>query len=402
MSVEKLSKELEPTSIISLPESFDHTLKQYPELKQILMAFANQDPASFMHSMAVHTIGYRLIHDLILRYQPSIEVRQHLEELIPFLLVHDLGKAGTDKDPQQAWRNVHPVNVHWRPVEEIAFHWLHSEIGYDMLLQLAERHSGRFQLLLRKWAELTRQHQPEIYDFLATERYTKHLMPQPVSLPPLARLVLACFRMSDTTAAAALPRPRGPNHKLYDHTYVVGHLRREFEKMQLDQLLGDNNPEELLQFMSASVTQSLGQLKTHYQEQDWLHPKGFSNDDFAFEVERTQQNIQPLNTITHQAWKRAEPRWLAIIRLMEDDLVFRFEKKETPEGLAANLERIQQELTNHQRSKQKLLRALQQIDAQYPHRGAAYIKRRDQIFRSLKELTDATERLETERQELLT
>lgn len=328
MSVELTNRveyaELERKSI-ALPESIDKTLLAFPELKPLLIALAHQDSATFMHSVAVHTVVSRLVRDLCLRYQLPVATQQYLEDLLPFLLLHDIGKGGTHKSPSIAKLRVHPESDLLRPTEDIAFHWLHSEIGYDMLQIWAEQFSGKKQLQVLRWAELTRQHQPEIYTFLAREKYAQHLMPQPVSLPPQARLVLNCFRIGDTCAAAALPRPN--RTETYDYNYLVAHIRRLCEKMHLDRVFGEQNPDELTFFITTSVIQSLQQLQKEYQTVDWLDPKGFTNPEFTLTVAPTLENIRPLLYLTYQAWHRAERRWDAIIRLMEDDGIFSFSKQ---------------------------------------------------------------------------
>lgn len=309
-SQEKSKTAIDPSI---LPLSFYSAVAEYPELHQLLTAFAHRDQATFLHSVAVHFNATQLAHNLFLLFSQSKTnfregndtqqvARNWLKQLKPlsiFWLLHDIGKTASSLDLQDysiAQNRVHPVFGKKRPSLDTGMHYLHPQqsghlinIWAQSLSNSSSKKTEKLKPLAQIWAKLSYLHDKRINVFSTFDTST---------LPTIEKHALLLFSASDTSVAMGLPRPNKfdieSNSKIREIIW-----RDHISQPVLKQLFPNFDSISLQNYIFASITQSIQTLRTHF------------TDELL-----TAQNMSPnfattaiLDQIIATAWKTYEKDW---------------------------------------------------------------------------------------------
>lgn len=308
----KTREQLHQETHILLPNSFESVLAAWPELTPLLESFANRDPGTFMHSIAVHTTANRLAQDLFLLTKPSYALQSEFFNSSPFLLVHDIGKTAAHTNLETAQKFVHPLDQMNRPAYDKARHWLHPQIGADLLILWGKNASPSLQPFIEKWAQLTCLHDRQLNPFLNCD--TKNLQ-------YVDKLSLFIFSIADTSMAMGLPRPNKDSTNNASEIKQVLH-RKFLQDDTLNELFHGQNPSQLREYILVSVLGSLQELEKKYPRSVWTTPSGFTNPTFSFSVDANSKKTNLLNTLVLQAWRKHESTWDRFMIRMDRSGVF--------------------------------------------------------------------------------
>ena len=303
---------LNPGSHISLPNSFENMLLHWPELKPLLESFANQDPGTFMHSVAVHFTANRLTQDLFLLLKPNLTTQNEIFNRSPFWMLHDIGKTAASTDKETAQTLVHPYHLLERPAYDKARHWIHPQMGADLLTIWAKNTAPNLQPLVKKWAQLTCLHDRQLNPFLDCNSE---------NLAVIDKLSLLIFSLADTSMAMGLPRPNKNSTSSTDEVRHALH-RKYLQDNTLIELFPQQNLNQLRHYIVTSVLHSLQELKKNYPESVWIKPSGFSNQSFKFLVDPNSEKTKILDDLVVQTWQENESIWEKIMVEMDLERVF--------------------------------------------------------------------------------
>lgn len=303
----KTREQLHQETHILLPNSFESMLATWPELTPLLESFANRDPGTFMHSIAVHTTANRLAQDLFLLTKPSYTLQNEFFKRSPFLFVHDIGKTAAHTNLETAQKFVHPLDQMNRPAYDKARHWLHPQIGADLLILWAKNASPSLQPFIKKWAQLTCLHDRQLNPFLNRQNE---------NLQYADKLSLFIFSIADTSMAMGLPRPNKNSTNNVNEIRQVLH-RKFLQDNTLSELFPGQNPSQLREYILVSILGSLQELEKKYPRSVWIAPSGFSNPSFALSISADSKKTNLLDNLAQQAWKNHEPAWDGVMREMD-------------------------------------------------------------------------------------
>lgn len=308
---------------VVLPETFAAELHRWPELKSLLTGFSQRDPVTFMHCIAVHYAAHQLLRDLALRCDFSPRLQAELLALAPFWLMHDIGKVAADPEEDRAHHIVHPRHQTARPSEEMGRHWVHPVMGAELITHWGNQQSPAVWKRAQNWAELTRVHHAELVPYIgttaaaATSRQSGAKKMQPNWFDSCAML---CFTVSDVAVAMGLPRPHkedtAPTSVI--KTVIGTHYLPSYDFSQLFPGFEQGTAEYIL----ASVSDSLGTLKSQYSTQDWLQPAAFQADSFEVSVATKSVETEYLQQLIAQSWQESESFWASTMLNMDTDGVF--------------------------------------------------------------------------------
>ncbi len=308
----KSAELLQPETHILLPRSFEELLLSWPELKSLLESFANRDPGTFMHSVAVHFTANRLAKDLFLLLRPDFGTQHEVLNRAPFWLLHDIGKTAADSNKETAQTLVHPPHVIDRPTYDKARHWIHPQMGGDLLAIWAKKTAPRLQPVAKKWAQLTCLHDRQLNPFLDCGSE---------NLAWTDKLSLLIFSLADTSMAMGLPRPN--KSSVHGANEIKQALHRKYLQDQiLTELFPGKNLTQLKNFMVTSILSSLQELKKNYPSSVWTQPSGFANSSFNLNLKASEHKTKTLDDLIVQAWQLYEPAWEATMIKMDRKGVF--------------------------------------------------------------------------------
>lgn len=290
---------------LQLPHSFDRVLARWPELYPLLVAFAQRDPGTFMHSVAVLETANKLASDLFLRF-PNPQLQKEIELRMPFWLLHDIGKAAADIDKQVARFLVHPVSAMDRPQYDKARHWIHPQMSADVIHLWAENQDGRVRPTAHKWAELAGLHDVHLNIYLP---YTKQ------NLDFADRLALLLFSLADTSMAMGLPRPNKKTTFSDDQIRQVLYTKFLQEK-NMKKFFAGENLTHLRNYITVSVLESLKRLQNEYDTSAWTNDFITTNKHFAVQTNSEHSQTQLLDYLIARAWSDHEAFWEATILRM--------------------------------------------------------------------------------------
>ncbi|GIK83469.1 MAG: hypothetical protein BroJett025_00910 [Patescibacteria group bacterium] len=298
---------------VNLPKSFDQVLMTWPELKSLLESFAHRDPGTFMHSVAVHHTATRLAQDLFLRLKLSFSAQQSVFFRAPFWLLHDIGKTAADIDSEVAKKLVHPADRIKRPSYDRARHWLHPQMGGDLLRIWAKTTSPRLQPFVQKWAFLAHIHDRQL---------NKYLIDFQTQVPNWSdTFSLFLFSLCDTAMAMGLPRPNK------DQVYTQDQIRQVLHKTNLKEsvmsgLFPNENLNQLRHYILASIFSSLSELQKSHPPSAWTNPVGFVNKNFNQNLTESQRKLEPLEDLIVTTWRERERNWEKTMLTMDKSGVF--------------------------------------------------------------------------------
>ncbi len=280
-------------------------LLTWPELRPLLESFANRDPGTFMHSAAVHFTADKLAQDLFLLLKPSFAIQNEVQKRSPFWMLHDIGKNAANQDKETAQKLVHPVHMLHRPAYDRARHWIHPQMGADLLMLWATKSAPKLQPQLKKWAQLTCLHDRQLNPYLECDI-------QQTSW--LDKFTLFIFSLADTSMAMGLPRPN--KKTIHNSNEIRQALQRKYlNDRTLQELFPGKNHNQLRDFIITSVLHSLGELQKNYPSSVWTQPTGFTNQTFRVPVDLNNGKAEPLDVLVIRAYEEHEKGWH---RLMEE------------------------------------------------------------------------------------
>lgn len=304
---QEIENRVETRSVVELqlPHSFDKVLASWPELYPLLIAFAQRDPGTFMHSVAVLETANKLASDLFLRF-PNPQLQKEIELRMPFWLLHDIGKVAADTDKHVAQFLVHPVAPMNRPQYDKARHWIHPQMSADILRLWAKDTNSTLQPTAYKWAELAGLHDVHLNIYLP---YTKQ------NLDFADRLALLLFSLADTSMAMGLPRP---NKRTTFSDHQIRHVlyTKFLQEKNLKKFFAGENLNHLQNYITVSVLESLKRLQGEYDESVWTNNFVSTNKHFAVQTNSEQQQTQLLDYLVTRAWNESEAFWEATILRM--------------------------------------------------------------------------------------
>lgn len=290
-------------SCLRLPESYYSVISAWPELVPLLTAFEHRDYGTFMHSVAVHRVATKLVQDLFLRLDIDVATQQKVFDLSPFFILHDIGKLVASQNMEVAQGLVHPEDPTNRPSYDKALHWLHPPMGCYLLNIWASTASPRVKYFADKWANLARLHDKQLNPFLPNSN-TEHLSWE-------EKFSLFVFSPCDTSMAMGLSRPN--NGAVYDNTQIMRVLyKNHLNDRIIGELFPGQDPEELRQYICASIFDSLGLLQTEYPKSIWTHPVHKQDE------ERTRL----VDVLVAESWRSSERYWDIIMMRMDAENVF--------------------------------------------------------------------------------
>ena len=303
---------LQPETHISLPNSFENMLQTWPELTPLLEAFAQRDSGTFMHSAAVHFTASRLAQDLFLLTKPSYALQNEVYNRSPFWMLHDIGKTAAHNNQEFAQHLVHPKEQMNRPAYDRARHWLHPQMGGDLLTLWAKNTAPRLQPFIKKWAQLTCRHDRQLNPFLACDD---------TNISYADKLSQVIFALADTSMAMGLPRPN--KNKIYSTSEIRQALQRKYlHDETLQKLFPGQNGNQLRHYIITSVLSSLQELGKNYPQSVWTAPTSFINPTFTVSVGDQSKKTNMLDTLIIQTWQEYEEQWDSIMIKMDRNGVF--------------------------------------------------------------------------------
>jgi hypothetical protein len=306
-----------PDGWVALPPAFDDAILKYPEVKPLLVFLAERDPATFMHSFAVHATAMELLKDWRPLLNLPIKTTLEIQKKLIFCLLHDIGKTLAAVYKQNSQSIIYPNHSTQRgccdrKTEDVAKHWIHPEMGYSLLIDWSNQVSDAQQRTIQNWAKLTRAHDRQLLSYFSEDPLK--------NLTHLDHIALELFRIADVTMAMGLPRPN--REREWDETTISQVIRSKHQSSLKNDLL--------IEYSTQSVLSSLQYLKKTYQRNDFTNPQGLFSKKFQVSTAPETKNEISNQEQVARIWDIFESDWDWLILNMYHAGVFNFTPKKSP------------------------------------------------------------------------